>query len=341
MKLLRYPRVPASLGRGIAALALVATAGVAGRPALATTVLSGGAAASAAVAASVAGSAVTTGEAAVTLPPVGPAGCNSPRTQFAPAAMGVVVDAGGGEWTVPSPVTDGPVGADLFNDCTGTGNNAAFESQLQTVVVDPEGVEIMAYVYADNYFELTVNGTFVCRDPIAFTPFNATVCRFRAAYPLTYAIRAVDWETHPGLGMEYDDYRIGDGGFIAFFSDGTVTDATWKAQALYFAPLDNAGCVGTDGLGNPDSSRCPGRPACGRQPASCQALHLPEPEGWAAADFDDSTWPAARTWREMEVNPKPAFSTERRFFGNAQFVWSANLSVDNLVLLRRTVPAPA
>jgi len=32
---------------------------------------------------------------------------------------------------------------------------------------------------------------------------------------------------------------------------------------------------------------------------------------------------------------------ERRFFGNAQFVWSANLSVDNLVFLRRTVAAPA
>jgi hypothetical protein len=284
---------------------------------------------------------VTTGEAAVALPPVGPAGCTSPRTQFAPAAQGVVVDAAGGEWTVPSAVSDGPVGADLFNECWGTGHNADFESQLQTVVVDPEGVEITAYVYADNYFELWVNGMVVCRDPIAFTPFNATVCRFRAAYPMTYAIRAVDWETHPGLGMEYDDYRIGDGGFIALFSDGTVTDAAWKAAALYVAPLDNARCVLDDGAGNADSTRCPGRPACGRQPAACQALHLPEPEGWTAAAFDDSAWPAARVWPEREVNPKPAFSMERRYFGNAQFVWSSNLTVDNLVLLRRTVAGPA
>ncbi|HRF98016.1 MAG TPA: hypothetical protein PLZ51_22575, partial [Aggregatilineales bacterium] len=81
-----------------------------------------------------------------------------------------------------------------------------------------------ATIFADNYFELYVNGVFVGRDTINFVPFNSSVVRFQASYPMTIAVKLADWEDHFGLGMEYDTYHVGDAGFIATFSNGVVTN---------------------------------------------------------------------------------------------------------------------
>ena len=53
----------------------------------------------------------------------------------------------------------------------------------------------------------------------------------------------LDWGTHLGVGMEYDRWNVGDGGFIARFSDGTETGAAWKCRAYYISPLPAAGAV--------------------------------------------------------------------------------------------------
>jgi len=180
---------------------------------------------------------------------------------FNAALNGVVVATDGSQWTVPVAVDPEATATDLYNDCTDSGDNPDFASQLQTVVIDPDGVAITGFIFADNQFELYVNGTFVVRDPIAFTPFNSTVARFRAKYPITYAVKLIDWETRLGLGMEYDTYHVGDGGFIAQFSDGTVTNAAWKVQPYYIAPLDNPSCVAA----HRDSTACATRPAWGEE----------------------------------------------------------------------------
>lgn len=259
------------------------------------------------------------------------------RTNFNATLNGVVTAAAGSQWTVPAAVNTGDTAIDIFNDCIGTGDNPNAESQLKTVVIDEDGVEITGYIFADNYFELYVNGQFVARDSIAFTPFNASVVRFKASYPLTYALKLVDWETHLGLGMEYDEYKVGDGGFIAQFSDGTVTNANWKVQPFYLAPLDDPSCVS-----GRDSSACPTRPACAdRNPESCQALHYPVPDNWMMPDFDDSNWPAATLWRAEDVTNQPAYTNYTDRFSAASFIWSRNLLLDNLVLGRVTVNAPA
>ena len=54
----------------------------------------------------------------------------------------------------------------------------------------------------------------------------------------------------------------GDGGFIAYFSDGNGTHADWRAETFYIAPLDDPMCVRT--AGGRDSSFCAQavRPAC-------------------------------------------------------------------------------
>ena len=127
--------------------------------------------------------------------------------------------------------------------------------QLQTVVIDPDGVEITGYIFADNYYELYVNGRYVARDRLAMTPFNSTIVRFRASYPMTYAIKAIDWETRHGVGMEYQSFNIGDGGFIAYFSDGNRTSADWRAETFYIAPLDDPLCVRTAAAATRRSAR--------------------------------------------------------------------------------------
>lgn len=254
----------------------------------------------------------------------------------------MVVDDDGGTWAAPAAVNPGDTGTDLFNDCTGGGVNASYAAQLQTVVIDPDGVEITALIHGDNYFELYVNGTFVCRDPIAFTPFNSTACRFRAKYPITYALRAVDWEEHLGIGMEYGRYNVGDGGIVAHFSDGTLTDESWKAETFYLASLDNLTCLKISPLGARDSSACSIKPACATpaRAATCQAVHFAEPADWAAPEFSDAGWPAAKVYTRDQFGPKEAYTRFEREFGDGKFVWSGNIRIDNLVLLRKTVATP-
>lgn len=285
---------------------------------------------------------VTVGAATSGVNAASPTRCTSPRVPFTEARVGTVTDSAGGSWQVPVSPHEGNAGVDLYNDCTGGGVNGGYESALKTVVVDPDGVEITAFIHADNYFELYVNGTFVCRDPIAFTPFNSTACRFRATYPITYALRGVDWEEHLGVGLEYDRMNVGDAGIVARFSDGTVTDGSWRAETFYLAPLDNPSCVRSDPSGARDSSGCPARPSCvSDHPLTrCQALHFREPSNWAAPGFDDSAWPAATVYTREQFGPKEAYTSIEPLFGNGRFIWSHNLNIDNLVLLRKTVLRP-
>jgi hypothetical protein len=37
--------------------------------------------------------------------------------------------------------------------------------------------------------------------------------------------------------FEWNNWHSGDGGFVAKFSDGMVTNFMWKAQSFYIAPL--------------------------------------------------------------------------------------------------------
>jgi len=60
-------------------------------------------------------------------------------------------------------------------------------------------------------------------------------------------------------------------------------------------------------------------------------------------DFDDSAWPAAVTYTNdtVGVNNKPAYTNFTDVFdtpdADASFIWSSNLVLDNLVLLRTTI----
>ena len=261
--------------------------------------------------------------------------------RFEAAESGVVIAEDGTEWIVPMEVNEGAGTVDMFNNCTSDGDNADFLDDLETVVIDENGEEITGYIFGDNYFELYINGEFIGRDTIGFVPFNSSAVRFQVSYPYTIAVRLADWESHPGVGMEYDNYQIGDAGFIAQFSDGTITGENWKCQAVYIAPLDDPACVVEDEFGNPDSSGCPVPPTCSNSnPEQCRALHYELDEEWDSAEFDDSNWLNASLYEADEVTNQRGYVDYAARFGEADFIWSSNLDLDNGVVCRYTVEAP-
>lgn len=171
---------------------------------------------------------------------------------------------------------------------------------------------IRANIYADNTFQLYINGELIAVDSIAFIPHNVISVDLLPRYPMTIAVRADD-NCDPKTGMEYANTNIGDGGFILKFGDGTITNRRWKAKRIAWGPID-------------------------RDTTHPRTESTPIPEGWNQVDFDDSQWELAKEYTEDEVGPKKPFY-EHDFEG-AKFIWSGDIALDNTVLFRHVVPAP-
>ena len=161
----------------------------------------------------------------------------------------------------------------------------------------------------------------------------------------------VDWEDHMGLGMEVfpwphsaatRDWYPGDGGLIARFSDGTVTDGTWKAQTFFFGPLVDPKEVVERGNVH-DTPRLGGRThPFARKPDcqdKCYAVHYPIPANWQSPRFNDTNWPRAWEFTDQEigVTSLPAYTRYPELFGDARWIWTQNLVLDNVVIARKTV----
>lgn len=170
---------------------------------------------------------------------------------------------------------------------------------------------IQASVYADNWFKLYINGKLVAVDPIDFLPHNVVKVEFLPEFPMTIAVMAMD-NADPKSGMEYGNH-IGDGGFIIKFSDGTVSNAKWKAKSFFKGPLNH-------------------------ETANPKVEHTPIPDNWFAVDFDDSQWPNATEYTEQRVNPKEAFY--KADFTEARFIWTEDLDLDNTILFRTKIEKP-
>jgi hypothetical protein len=275
--------------------------------------------------------------------------CGVPLGNYRASPVGTITADDGTVLTVPAQTAyrAGPKLTDLFNGCNKVEPAKASDIKLESVPiveVDPDGEVITGTIVGDNYFELYVNGKLIGVDPVPYTPFNSVIVRFRAKKPYTYALKAVDWEERLGLGMETNrgnDWHAGDGGLLARFSDGTVTDRTWSVQSFYIAPLEKPGDVVEKG--NIHDTPTLGRvypaakvPACRER---CFAVHYPIPDDWAAPNFDDSRWPKAFEFTDEDVGVEhvPAYTRYPEAFIGARWIWSTNLVFDNLVLARKTV----
>jgi phosphatidylethanolamine-binding protein (PEBP) family uncharacterized protein len=178
--------------------------------------------------------------------------------------------------------------------------------------VKPEtGDLIRASVYADNWFAMYINGKLVAVDPIDFLPHNQVNVDVLPEYPMTIAIMAKD-NADPRTGLEYGNH-IGDAGFILKFTDGTVTNADWKARVFSKGPLN-------------------------RDVANPTVQNDPVPPDWYAPGFDDSTWDNATEYEENRVKPDGNYvGTD---FDGARFIWTSDLELDNTVIFRYRVDKP-
>lgn len=259
-------------------------------------------------------------------------------------------------WAVPAVVNytndKFPIAPDLYNDYghkytdTQTALSALNEDNI--VEVDTDGEVITAYIFADNYFEMYINGVPVGKDPIPFTEFNSNIIQFKVNKPFDIAVLAVDWEENLGTGTELNrnvKAHPGDGGFVAVFKDESnqtvaITDGDWKAQNYYTSPISDLSCLSESGSARL-STNCTIQ---GTDNASeLYGVHWAIPTGWQQQGFDDSQWPAANTFTNdtVGVDNKKSYTNFTDIFddsnNDAQFIWSANLNLDNKILLRTTV----
>jgi hypothetical protein len=284
---------------------------------------------------------ITQGMGTVTIADMMP---NCPSNHITP--LGGIQSSDGKNWIVPSEnhFYSASHLPDLYNSCNGitpANLSAVNLSSIPIIEIDPQCDTITAYLFCDNYFELYINDVLVGVDDIPFTPFNSSMVRFKVSRPYTIAARLVDWEEHLGIGSEIQSvtsqYHPGDGGFIAKFSDGTVTDTTWKAQSFYIAPLQNTNDIMELSNGIHSTVNATLTPTCN---ANCYGVHYDEPLDWTASSFNDTGWPNAFPYTAAQVTNQPAYvNFASTAWAGANFIWTQNLILDNVVLVRKTVPA--
>ncbi|MCQ1061187.1 hypothetical protein LRP52_45885 [Photobacterium sp. ZSDE20] len=270
--------------------------------------------------------------------------CKNGRSRV--AGIGEITDTEGKVWTVPAKnnFVTAPKAVDLYEECANiTPKSLADvnEDSVPVAVIDPDGEEVTGYIFADNYFELYINGTLVAVDTVPFTPFNSSIVKFKVKKPYIIAVKAIDWEENLGLGTEDNRgkaYHPGDGGFIASFSDGTVTNSDWQAQVFYTAPIYDLTCL-SEIEGRRLSETCTTEGTDDGQNA--YAAHWETPSNWMGKDFDSTSWPQATLYSEDEIgvdNKNAYMNFIEKFSGaGASFIWSTNVVLDNKVLLRYEV----
>ena len=228
----------------------------------------------------------------------------------------------------------------LYDECSNTIPTSLAEvdlSNVPIVEIDKDGEVITGYIFADNYFELFINGKLVGVDAVPFTPFNSNIVKFKVKKPYDIAIKAVDWEENSGLGSERNrgkKYHPGDGGLIASFSDGTITNSHWKAQTFYTSPIYDLSCVKE--VGNERITKdC--NISGSNEYIETYSLHWDIPLSWESNE-EYLSWPKSLQYTEDEIgvyNKKAYMNFQEQFSGSgASFIWSSNLVLDNLVLFR-------
>lgn len=273
--------------------------------------------------------------------------------------VGTITSTDNKVWTVPAATnftnTAFPFASNLHNVCTGANyaNAAAALAALNgsdIVTIDATGEVITAYIFADNYFEIYINGVPVGKDNVPFTQFNSNIVRFKVKRPFTVAMLLVDWEENLGIGTEVNggfSQHAGDGGLVAVFKDANnkvvaKTGSDWKAQTFYTAPIKDLTCATENGTARL-STNCSTTDS--NDGSLYYGLHWTKPTNWMSAAFDDWAWQAATTYTNatIGVDNKAAYTNFTSIFddptNDAQFIWSKNVILDNEVVVRYTVPA--
>ncbi len=188
-----------------------------------------------------------------------------------------------------------------------------------------------ADIWADNWFELRVDGTQVAEDSVPITTersFNKESFEFEAIRPFVLGLVAKDFKEND-TGLEYIGTRrqqMGDGGVILQIKDASgatiaVSNESWQCSVIHTAPLDKS-CEAED-------TPVAGEGACGFEASD-------EPALWDLASFDASDWPSADVYSEQTVSPKDGYD-EVAWDSSAKLIWGPDLEQSNSVLCRLIV----
>ena len=269
-------------------------------------------------------------------------------------ALGEINDANGKTWRTPADVnySDGPKATDLFNECNDVTlpNAQALDlSSVPITKIDQDGEVFTVYFFGDNYSEIYVNGKLLGVDPVPYWPFNTAVVQFQAKRPFVFGAKLVDWEENLGLGSELMrgvPFHNGDGGFVAVIKDTAgeivdITDDSWRVQFYYASPLLDPACIEQEGSVR-STLNCSSPEKVNAEQG--YGARWAVPDHWAEPSFDDSDWVFATTYTNADIGgslQRPAYSNFTGLFDDAerdaQFIWSSNLLLDNLVLARKTI----
>ena len=203
----------------------------------------------------------------------------------------------------------------------------------QPSVAATKTVKFTAEVWADNWFELYVNGKRVGQDSVAFKTersFNMERIAFSASYPLTVGLVAKDYVENAS-GLEYigkSNQQIGDGGIIMQIREAdsrrlvAVTDKSWKVLVVNAAPT-NPDCV---------TSAAP--------LIDCKSITRTTPKTWLTSLFNASSWSSAIEYTEQAVGVKDGY-LQVAWDSSAKLIWSSDLKIDNTLLIRKRIMAPS
>ena len=254
---------------------------------------------------------------------------------------------------IAAAVTLGAVLAGCQSMSAGTGLDADNTSYKRMVTQGPATKIINPNIYPDcpqHNPRMNIRKSAVGQ--ITATDGTVITCLlYTSPSPYTMAFLLVDWDEHLGLGMEQfpvpvtpatSQWYPGDGGLIARFSDGTMTDSSWKAQTFFIAPLvdpkevvERGNIHDTPNLGG-RTHPFARKPDCREK---CYAVHYPIPENWQSPRFNDTNWPRAWEFTDQEigVTALPAYTRYPELFDGARWIWTQNLVLDNVVIARKTV----
>ena len=213
-----------------------------------------------------------------------------------------------------------------------TAAEAESEPVIEVVEEVPVTTTFQLEAWADNWFAAYLGEDLIVED-IGLDHdgaiLNAETATFEASYPLTLNFILKDFKEND-TGLEYIGERnqqMGDGGFIMQLTDTStgevvaVSDSSFACLVIHEAPLDKS----CENEANPVAGIAP-----------CEFVDLGEPEGWKAAEYDDSAWTATTVHSAAAVGPKGGYD-DVTWNESAEFIWGPDLETNNTLLCRVTI----
>ena len=141
----------------------------------------------------------------------------------------------------------------------------ASQALLATTALPPSAKTLSADVWADNWFEMRIDGVQVAEDSVPITTersFNAEGSVFEAERPFVIGLVAKNFkENDTGLeNIGTPRQQLGDGGVILQILNEAgepvaVSDDGWKCLVIHTAPLDSANLASSPASEDWSSSR--------------------------------------------------------------------------------------